>query len=54
MLDAVPEAEKEFYKGADMALQERLQKKLVSVYGHDLEKVGFSILMITYNFVKEW
>ena len=53
MLDAVPEEEKEFYNRADSGLQDRLQEKIVSVYGHDLGKVGFSILMITYNFVKE-
>ena len=44
ILDALPEEDKELYNKADSADQDRYQKKVLSVYGHNLEKVSFSIL----------
>ena len=41
MLDALPDEEKETYFKANGTAQEKMQKKIVSKYGHDLEKVGF-------------
>ena len=51
VLDALPKEGKEFYKKFNSTVQDILQKEIRSAYGHDLDKVGFSILMITYNFV---
>ena len=49
VLEALPERDKEFYNGANSFVQDLIQKGIRSEYGHDLDKVGFSISMTTYN-----
>ena len=52
MLDALPEKGKKFYKQATPNIKDILKKEIHSVYGHDLDKVSFTLSMTTYDFGK--
>ena len=53
VLDALPKEAKEFYNKADSSVQDSLQNEVLSVYGHDVDKVSCSYFNFsTYNFGK--